>query len=157
MNTSVQIISIWHLLVLLFPTHPKNSTEGCPTLKDLTRTHPTQASKKARFTSYLRLVIDPTTCRSCFSVTCYITNVYFYCHRETKALFFFLSLHIEAPVNVLDTLWKFNGQGPRTGQKSQTITMANIRFSNFLKTRLSEKTEDCLHPQRNSNHKSYTF
>lgn len=64
------------------------------------------------------------------------------------------SLHIEARVTDLDTLWKFNGQGPRTGQKSQTTTMANIRFSNFLKTRVSEKTEDCLHPQRNSKPKS---
>lgn len=155
MNTLVQMMNIWHLLVLLFPTHPKNSTEGCLWFwKVSCILTPTQASKQARFTSYLRLVIDPGTCRSCFSVTCYLANIYFYCDRETKALFFFfLSLHTEAPVNILHTLWKFNDQGPRTGQKYQTTTMANIRFSNFLKTRVSEKAEDCLHLQRSSKHK----
>jgi len=28
MNILVQMINIWHLLILLLPTHPKNSTEG---------------------------------------------------------------------------------------------------------------------------------
>lgn len=102
-NTLVQMITIWHLFILLSATHMENSTEMSVTLKDHTHTHPYTNTHGRKIHSSLRLVI-----------------------RQYLHLLDFKSLYWNSSY-VSDMLWNTMAM-PKDRTEISSTTMASIKF-----------------------------